>query len=137
MPATPTSATHFDAGGGIFEQMGLLEAQFRDVPELIGTYGVLLMENLDPEAPLHAQAARQAGQQRRGDRPRDPAGPAGRPLPHRYRPGGQGRGGPGFPPRHRGSDVAAGHDAAPLRRGVPRVHRDGLIQRLAVRDAAD
>lgn len=48
-------ATHFDAGGDIIEQMGLLEARFREVPELIGTYGVLLMENLDPEAPLHGR----------------------------------------------------------------------------------
>lgn len=45
--------THFDAGGDLVEQMNLLEARFREVPELIGTYAVLRMENLDPAAPLH------------------------------------------------------------------------------------
>lgn len=47
--------THFDAGGDLVEQMNLLEARFREVPELIGTYAVLRMENLDPEAPLHGR----------------------------------------------------------------------------------
>ncbi|GAA4994563.1 TetR/AcrR family transcriptional regulator [Yinghuangia aomiensis] len=45
--------THFQAGGDIVEQMSLLEARFREVPEQIGTYAVLLMENLDAQAPLH------------------------------------------------------------------------------------
>jgi AcrR family transcriptional regulator len=42
-----------DLSGDIIEQLGKVTERFERAPDLIGTYGVLRMENLDPEAPLH------------------------------------------------------------------------------------
>jgi AcrR family transcriptional regulator len=42
-----------DTGGDVIEQVERIPARFRQAPELIGTFIVLLIENLDPGAPLH------------------------------------------------------------------------------------
>lgn len=42
-----------DRHGDIIEQLEKVTERFRRAPELIGTFAVLLTENLDPEAPLH------------------------------------------------------------------------------------
>jgi AcrR family transcriptional regulator len=49
-----------DAGlsGEILEQLEKVTERFRRAPDLIGMFTVLLMENLDPEAPLHARFLR-------------------------------------------------------------------------------
>jgi AcrR family transcriptional regulator len=42
-----------DTGGDVIEEVERIPARFRQAPELIGTFVVLLIENLDPDAPLH------------------------------------------------------------------------------------
>jgi AcrR family transcriptional regulator len=42
-----------DTGGDVVEELERIPARFRRAPELIGTFVVLLIENLDPDAPLH------------------------------------------------------------------------------------
>ena len=44
---------NLDREGDILEQLERVIERFRRSPELIGTFSVLRMENLDPEAPLH------------------------------------------------------------------------------------
>jgi hypothetical protein len=45
-------------GGQITPRFSLVTERFRRAPDLIGTFSVLRMENLDPEAPLHARFLR-------------------------------------------------------------------------------
>lgn len=47
-----------DLSGDLIEQLGRVTERFKRAPELIGTLGVLRMENLDPEAPLHGRFLR-------------------------------------------------------------------------------
>ena len=47
-----------DLSGDLIEQLRRVTERFRRSPELIGTLGVLRMENLDPEAPLHGRFLR-------------------------------------------------------------------------------
>jgi AcrR family transcriptional regulator len=47
-----------DLSGDILEQLEKVTERFRRAPDLIGMFTVLLMENLDPEAPLHARFLR-------------------------------------------------------------------------------
>ena len=47
-----------DLSGDIIEQLEKVAERFRRAPDLIGMFTVLLMENLDPEAPLHARFLR-------------------------------------------------------------------------------
>jgi AcrR family transcriptional regulator len=47
-----------DLSGEILEQLEKVTERFRRAPDLIGMFTVLLMENLDPEAPLHARFLR-------------------------------------------------------------------------------
>lgn len=42
-----------DLTGDIVEQLEKVAARFREAPDLVGTFTVLRMENLDPESPLH------------------------------------------------------------------------------------
>jgi AcrR family transcriptional regulator len=42
-----------DRSGDLIEQIGRLPGRFAESPELMGMYAVLLIENLDPDAPLH------------------------------------------------------------------------------------
>lgn len=42
-----------DRSTDIVDQLQRVAKRFQDAPELVGMFGVLLMENLDPEAPLH------------------------------------------------------------------------------------
>lgn len=42
-----------DRAGDIIEQLEKVTERFRRAPDLIGTFTVLLTENLDPDAPLH------------------------------------------------------------------------------------
>jgi hypothetical protein len=44
--------------GDILEQLEGVTERFRRAPSLIGMFTVLLMENLDPEAPLHGRFLR-------------------------------------------------------------------------------
>jgi AcrR family transcriptional regulator len=44
---------HADIEGDIIEQIERVVDRFHRAPELIGMFSVLLVENLDPEAPLH------------------------------------------------------------------------------------
>ncbi|MEU5880591.1 TetR family transcriptional regulator [Spirillospora sp. NPDC047279] len=44
---------HADRTGDILEQLAAIPARFRESPDLIGMFTVLLAENLAPEAPLH------------------------------------------------------------------------------------
>jgi AcrR family transcriptional regulator len=44
-----------DLSGDIIEQLERVTERFRRAPDLIGTFSVLRMENLDPEAPLHGR----------------------------------------------------------------------------------
>jgi AcrR family transcriptional regulator len=46
---------HLNYSDDLIEQIDLAAERFREVPELIGMYIVLLVENLDPGAPLHAR----------------------------------------------------------------------------------
>ncbi len=43
----------FQLTGDIIEQLETVAERFREAPELVGTFAVLRMENLDPEAPLY------------------------------------------------------------------------------------
>jgi AcrR family transcriptional regulator len=45
--------THADMDGDLITQVGRVADRFHEVPELIGMFAVLLIENLDPQAPLH------------------------------------------------------------------------------------
>jgi AcrR family transcriptional regulator len=47
-----------DLSGDIVEQLERVTERFRRAPDLIGTFSVLQMENLDPEAPLHGRFLR-------------------------------------------------------------------------------
>lgn len=47
-----------DLSGDLIEQLWRVTERFKRAPELIGTLGVLRMENLDPEAPLHGRFLR-------------------------------------------------------------------------------
>ncbi|RBM21978.1 TetR family transcriptional regulator [Prauserella sp. PE36] len=44
---------HRDTSGDIIDQIDGVAARFDKVPDLVGMFVVLLIENLDPEAPLH------------------------------------------------------------------------------------
>jgi AcrR family transcriptional regulator len=44
---------HADTEGELVEQFGRVADRFHQAPELIGTFAVLLIENLEPDAPLH------------------------------------------------------------------------------------
>ncbi|MFZ2174736.1 MAG: TetR family transcriptional regulator [Rhodococcus sp. (in: high G+C Gram-positive bacteria)] len=44
---------HSDRSGDVVEQIGGVAARFERSPELVGIFAVLLLENLDPDAPLH------------------------------------------------------------------------------------
>ncbi|BBZ03454.1 TetR family transcriptional regulator [Mycolicibacterium chitae] len=44
---------HADRAGDLFEQIARAGARVDRAPELVGTYSVLLLENLMPDAPLH------------------------------------------------------------------------------------
>jgi AcrR family transcriptional regulator len=50
-------ASH-DPSGDIIEAIQTITDRFEQAPELIGIFTVLLMENLDPEAPLHGRFLR-------------------------------------------------------------------------------
>ncbi|WP_436792106.1 TetR/AcrR family transcriptional regulator [Yinghuangia sp. YIM S10712] len=45
--------TQVDRSADIVDQLQRVANRFREAPELVGMFGVLLMENLDPAAPLH------------------------------------------------------------------------------------
>ncbi len=45
--------THADRTGDLFEQIARAGDRVARAPELVGTYSVLLVENLMPDAPLH------------------------------------------------------------------------------------
>lgn len=45
--------THADRSGDLFEQIAQAGDRVARAPELVGTYSVLLVENLMPDAPLH------------------------------------------------------------------------------------
>jgi AcrR family transcriptional regulator len=47
-----------DLSGDLIEQLASVTERFKRAPELIGTLGVLRMENLDPGAPLHGRFLR-------------------------------------------------------------------------------
>lgn len=47
-----------DLSGDILEELEKAAERFQRSPDLIGTFTVLLSENLDPEAPLHARFLR-------------------------------------------------------------------------------
>ncbi|WP_198653469.1 TetR/AcrR family transcriptional regulator [Actinocorallia populi] len=42
-----------DLSGDVIEQLERVAERFREAPELVGTFAVLRMENLDPGSPLH------------------------------------------------------------------------------------
>lgn len=42
-----------DRSGDLIEQIMKIPGRFRDSPDLVGMYAVLLVENLEPDAPLH------------------------------------------------------------------------------------
>jgi AcrR family transcriptional regulator len=44
---------HADRSGDLFDQIARVAERFERSPELVGTFTVLLIENIDPEAPLH------------------------------------------------------------------------------------
>ncbi len=44
---------HADRSGDLFEEIAQAGARVDRAPELVGTYSVLLLENLMPDAPLH------------------------------------------------------------------------------------
>jgi AcrR family transcriptional regulator len=44
---------HADPAGDLLEQLAKVVERFHRAPELIGTFAVLLIENLEPAAPLH------------------------------------------------------------------------------------
>lgn len=44
---------HADFSGDIVEQIQRVAARYKHVPDLAGMFSVLLIENLDPDAPLH------------------------------------------------------------------------------------
>lgn len=46
-------ATHLDTSGDVIEQIERVPERFEQAPDLIGTFVVLLIENLNPDAPLH------------------------------------------------------------------------------------
>ena len=45
--------THADRAGDLFEQISRVAERFERAPELVGTFTVLLVENIAPDAPLH------------------------------------------------------------------------------------
>ena len=45
--------THADRSGDLAEEIKRVAERFARAPELIGTFTVLLVENIDPDAPLH------------------------------------------------------------------------------------
>ncbi|MBB2774351.1 MULTISPECIES: TetR/AcrR family transcriptional regulator [Mycolicibacterium] len=45
--------THADRTGDLFEQITRVAERFERAPELVGTFTVLLAENIAPDAPLH------------------------------------------------------------------------------------
>jgi len=45
--------THADRTGDLFDQIAAVADRFHRAPELVGTFTVLLVENILPEAPLH------------------------------------------------------------------------------------
>jgi AcrR family transcriptional regulator len=45
--------THADRSGDLFEQIARVAERFERAPELVGTFSVLLIENIAPDAPLH------------------------------------------------------------------------------------
>jgi AcrR family transcriptional regulator len=47
-----------DRSGDILEELERVTERFRRAPDLIGTFSVLRMENLDPRAPLHGRFLR-------------------------------------------------------------------------------
>lgn len=45
--------THADRGGDLIANIGRVAERFHRAPELVGTFTVLLVENIQPDAPLH------------------------------------------------------------------------------------
>ncbi|WP_369815985.1 TetR/AcrR family transcriptional regulator [Mycobacterium sp. 852013-51886_SCH5428379] len=45
--------THADRSGDLFEQIARVAERFQRAPELVGTFTVLLVENIAEDAPLH------------------------------------------------------------------------------------
>ena len=45
--------THSDRGGDLLGEIAQVADRFNRAPELLGTFTVLLVENIDPDAPLH------------------------------------------------------------------------------------
>jgi len=45
--------THADRAGDLFVQIARVAERFQRAPELVGTFTVLLVENIAPDAPLH------------------------------------------------------------------------------------
>ena len=45
--------THSDRGGDLLGEIAQVADRFNRAPELVGTFTVLLVENIDPDAPLH------------------------------------------------------------------------------------
>jgi AcrR family transcriptional regulator len=45
--------THADRSGDLATEIGRVAERFRRAPELVGTFTVLLIENIAPDAPLH------------------------------------------------------------------------------------
>ena len=53
MPATPTTTPTPTAPGDLITELGRVPERFERAPELVGTFTVLLVENIAPDAPLH------------------------------------------------------------------------------------
>ncbi|BCI54359.1 TetR family transcriptional regulator [Mycolicibacterium litorale] len=47
--------THADRTGDLFVQIARVAQRFERAPELVGTFTVLLVENISPDAPLHGR----------------------------------------------------------------------------------
>ncbi|QLL06793.1 TetR/AcrR family transcriptional regulator [Mycobacterium vicinigordonae] len=50
--------THSDRGGDLLGEIAQVADRFTRAPELVGTFTVLLVENIDPDAPLHDRLVR-------------------------------------------------------------------------------
>ena len=52
-PATSMTTSHADRTGDLLGQIAQVADRFARAPELVGTFTVLLVENILPDAPLH------------------------------------------------------------------------------------
>ncbi|MCZ8378784.1 TetR family transcriptional regulator [Mycobacterium sp. CPCC 205372] len=50
--------THADRTGDLFQEIARVAERFERAPELVGTFTVLLVENIAPDAPLHDRLVR-------------------------------------------------------------------------------